>query len=609
MIIQGKITSVYNNSCDIDFSVCLYVVLFGKTNLICCKNINLYESFFFEINNIYPDAIYYLEATTRDYIKFINVIGDIDKICLQNNTDNDCDKKSNLLVNINELTTVASVYCFNKFFDVENKIYGKYKFLNVATMMKENFVDLDGKISNVLTSNPNANETNSYKMFNTLGNLLYGCADNNSIFESLVLLTTKNIKSDTIDIFKFIVNNPINNLFKIYELAILNDYFKPNLERIFLSNWLLTIKINFTGDNNYLFGGPGNFSFDKDDNIWITNNVVQGLTTSCNFNIVLLPNGKPVKFSPIFGGGILGCGFGVDINKDNQIFFGSFGWGGINPESGAISQFIENGLPVSPSSGYTQDTFRIQGVAVDKNNNLWICSYGNDRIVVYLNCDPNNSIFLQLPEGSEPFHVQIDSENFAVASLSKSKFPTARLVKMFIKDNKINIRWSVDIGIKLLGLSIDKNDDIFVCSNLNSTIYKVNKDATNVTAFIKGSYGPWGCCVNNDYLFVANFDPNDDNLFSITQFDKCGNTISPLEGYTLLTGGDQVRLSNGMPLYGDIPIVSFNPLMRQTAIHTDSAGNVWVTNNWKPNFAIDLNINPGGDGMVVFVGLGYPKDN
>ena len=37
----------------------------------------------------------------------------------------------------------------------------------------------------------------------------------------------------------------------------------------------------------------------------------------------------------------------------------------------------------------------------------------------------------------------------------------------------------------------------------------------------------------------------------------------------------------------------------------DRAGNVWTLNNYKPNFDIDL-VNPGGDGILIFVGLAPP---
>jgi hypothetical protein len=48
-------------------------------------------------------------------------------------------------------------------------------------------------------------------------------------------------------------------------------------------------------------------------------------------------------------------------------------------------------------------------------------------------------------------------------------------------------------------------------------------------------------------------------------------------------------------------------MMRQTAVAIDQAGNVWSINNWKPDFAIDtIGGNPGGDGIIIFVGLAPP---
>jgi hypothetical protein len=46
--------------------------------------------------------------------------------------------------------------------------------------------------------------------------------------------------------------------------------------------------------------------------------------------------------------------------------------------------------------------------------------------------------------------------------------------------------------------------------------------------------------------------------------------------------------------------------MRTTAVVIDRAGNIWTANNWKPDFDIDITSNPGGDGMVIFVGLAKP---
>ena len=49
--------------------------------------------------------------------------------------------------------------------------------------------------------------------------------------------------------------------------------------------------------------------------------------------------------------------------------------------------------------------------------------------------------------------------------------------------------------------------------------------------------------------------------------------------------------------------------MRMTSVTIDAAGNVWAVNNWKPRFGTDFEPkhgNPGGDGIVIFVGLAKP---
>jgi hypothetical protein len=48
-------------------------------------------------------------------------------------------------------------------------------------------------------------------------------------------------------------------------------------------------------------------------------------------------------------------------------------------------------------------------------------------------------------------------------------------------------------------------------------------------------------------------------------------------------------------------------MMRQTASAIDRAGNLWTVNNWKPDLDVDITVNPGGDGIVIFVGLAPPR--
>jgi hypothetical protein len=48
-------------------------------------------------------------------------------------------------------------------------------------------------------------------------------------------------------------------------------------------------------------------------------------------------------------------------------------------------------------------------------------------------------------------------------------------------------------------------------------------------------------------------------------------------------------------------------MMRQTGSVIDAAGNVWSINNWKPLFDVDAAGNPGGDGILIFVGVAAPR--
>src|SRR5262245_65578876 len=97
--------------------------------------------------------------------------------------------------------------------------------------------------------------------------------------------------------------------------------------------WTVTVKVNDSGNDNRLIGGPGNLSFDRRGYAWVTNNTFQGTPNSSNFNLVFKPNGQPADGrngtprSPLTGGGVLGGGSGVTIDPHGSVWFGNFGWG------------------------------------------------------------------------------------------------------------------------------------------------------------------------------------------------------------------------------------------------------------------------------------------
>jgi hypothetical protein len=96
------------------------------------------------------------------------------------------------------------------------------------------------------------------------------------------------------------------------------------------------------------------------------------------------------------------------------------------------------------------------------------------------------------------------------------------------------------------------------------------------------------------------------NTAACPQHTNTGDAFSPTTGYTVPSAGSQVLPHDGTPLYGKNAPPSFAPMMRQTSCRVDAAGNMWTVNNWKPNFDVDLLINPGGDGIIIFVGIAKP---
>src|SRR6201999_4182027 len=134
-----------------------------------------------------------------------------------------------------------------------------------------------------------------------------------------------------------------------------------------------TGQVGANGQELCPFGGLGNFAFDTNGYAWITTNVVQGATKSTNCMVVFKPSGAPSEgkdntpISPLFGGGVLGQGFGVSFDPSGHVWSGNFGWGGVNPtdangnNAGSVSEFDRSGRPLSPSNGFTSDVYRVQG--------------------------------------------------------------------------------------------------------------------------------------------------------------------------------------------------------------------------------------------------------
>jgi hypothetical protein len=531
-------------------------------------------------------------------------------------------------VTVNELTTVVFAYSMAQF--LEGGILRGDSFgLRIAAGMNDNLVAVGtGESSPVLLSSPNADQTNSLRSTRALANVLSTCIrtwDCQVLFD-LATPPYGPRPTDTLQALLNIAHYPANNVKKIYNQSKALELYLPSLEKP-PDAWTLAVKVNDSGNDAFPFGGPGNFAFDRRGYVWITNNVVQGTTKSTDHSIVLKPDGTPsdgtdgTPLSPITGGGLLGPGFGICTDEEGLIWIGNFGWGGVNPTpSGSVSKFDLSGKPLSPPEGFQGGTFKVQMVVPDQDNNIWIASSGNMRVVVYPQGDADNPIIFQGPETFLPFGIAIAHDGTAwvvsanpfLSSISRFKLANGLLTKQFERL----------VGHELKGIAIDPYRNVWTSSAYDDTVYVFDDGGKQIGAFSGGGMsGPWGLAVDGeDNVWVGDFGPQrPGNVFTgrLTKLAganpatrppglKMGDPISPATGYTVPSAGSQVLLHNGDPLYGPGADPSYIPMMRTTGVVIDRAGNIWTANNWKPNYDIDITSNPGGDGVVIFVGLAKP---
>ena len=547
---------------------------------------------------------------------------------------------------INELTTVAASYSMAQFYRT-GVISGNSFGLQIAAGMNDNIVTIaTGQSSSVLLSSPNADQTNSLRSTRSLANLLAACVNDPTVKASLFALTTPEggtPPSNTAQALANLARDPGHHVNGIYDLSLLSNLYAPPLVTI-PDAWTVTVKINDSGSDepNFLVSGPGNLAFDSRGYAWVTNNTVQGTPCSGVFNLVFKPNGQPADGrqgtpqSPLIGGGVLGGGFGVTIDPRGSAWFGNFGWGNkddCTPDpipslqgNGSISRFTLSGAPMSQPNGYQGGPLRAQGLGSDADGNIWISSFANDSLYVFKRGNPHQSVGVHPYDGAAPFDVAVANDGSTWVSYTGG-LPLGELPRSVAKYVLVNgtlqeqfLHFLPDAQ-GLRALSLDSHGNAWLAALGSNVIYAFRPDGTEIGQFSGGGMdAPWDTAIDGeDNVWVANFGPLETGSNFTGRLTKLwginpspghnvGDPVSPPTGYTVPSAGSEVLLHNGEPLYGEPPAPPcFIPMMRQTAVVIDQAGNIWSINNWKPDFDIDtVGGNPGGDGIIIFVGLAAP---
>lgn len=560
---------------------------------------------------------------------------------------------------INELTTVAASYSMAQFYR-KGYISGNSFGLRIAAAMNDNIVTTaTGASSPVLLASPNADESHSLRMTRSLSNLLEVCAEH-PFLRFLFLHLTKpaggSLPPNTAVALANLARDPGQQVGLLYLLSRFGRSYSPVLAHK-PDAWTITVKVNDSGDDRFLFGGPANVAFDSLGYAWIANNTVQGTPNSAERIMVLKPNGKPadggpgLPTSPIRGGGILGVGWGITVDPLDQVWTGNFGWGGdaffptlTPPGNGSVSKLSFDGTPLSNPNGFYGGTLRVQGIKSDAQGTIWNSSFGNDKAVVFPGGDPRQAKEYFFYPGAGPFGMAIDSHGDAWVTCSGglSGSTQSSVAKLrFDQNGEIVLLFAQDVGSTLKVIDVDSQGNAWLASQGDNQIYGFKPNGEAIGSFSGGGInGPWGLCIDGeDNIWVANFGPLElDNNFTNGGISKLagvnratrppgksiGDPLSPDTGYTVQSAGSEVLLSDGTPLYGTGPgaETSFAPIMRQTSVQIDQAGNIWSVNNWKPRFTTDIGLfddgtivvapdeaNPGGDGIIIYVGLASPPTN
>ncbi len=554
---------------------------------------------------------------------------------------------------LNELTTVATAYAYARLFQADGSIRANPLALRIAAGMAANLVAVEtGESSPVLLASPNADQTNALRSTRNLANLLAASvADPQTNNPPLFAIHTPPVgpgPQNTLEALVRIARNPSVGVDTIFSLSQKGTPYQPTLQ-FTPDAWTLAVVVNRTGgEPGAPFGGPANAVFDDRGYAWIANNVVQGTPDSTNNIIVLQPDGKPsdgtngTPLSPVSGGGILGVGFGITRNPtDGTIWTGNFGWGNLLPGpdgtgSGSVSQIAPDGTPLSPADGYDGGTNRVQGILVDPGGNVWTANFGGDEIVVFIDGDPDQAVSAKLK--SKPFGLAMgtDSTVWAATVGNEPFFPfqsepgevVSNVTRWRLNDDETALErlFTTNVGKELKGLDVDIDGYAWVASGGDDTVYRLAPDGAVVASYQQGGINaPWSIRIDDaGDVWVANFGlmsflPGE-TVYRNAGVSKLagpgspsqlpvGTPLSPNTGFTLPSAGEKVLLSDNTPLdeTGNQP--AFTPMMRAVSAVPDRAGNLWVANNWKPNFASNIEgENPGGIGMVIFIGLAAPTE-
>ena len=554
---------------------------------------------------------------------------------------------------VNEMTTVASVWTHAQFIDGA-AIKGNALGLRIAAGNVPSFVDLaTGGWGGVIIDPLNGGETPTMANFASLADVLSGCATRLTAkaCDSLFAAATGpkgDTPTDTLTAAQSIARAPWYKPERLFALLgelypipqgrnMRQPPFMPYLNRS-PSAWVLPLKF---GGGGYRAGGGA--SFDSEGNLWTPDNFTvgwQGTDSLWQGNTTKFdPNGKALSPSPtgFTGGGMEGGTFGSAIDAKDNAWFGTYG-------SKAIVVFDKNGKPLTPPDGLTFNgrLGLMQGVIAAPNGDIWAVGLSKSQLLHFPGADLSKGrIVCEGRQDAEPckslvgpFSLAIDQQDRIWVSNGFAAHVTRFPASDPSKAEKFSTGWSPG------GLAIDSLGNVWVTNHLGNGIGAAFDLVDDILVLKTGGNA-------DEALTTQMFHEASSNGGSVTLLRPDGSQFagSPFAGGALLApfavavdGDDNVWVSN--LARADSPVAhlcgartencppgmktgdQISPprgyvgggLQRQTDLAINSAGDVWVMDNWQVTDSCFLDSGKdealstrcGGNGVTVFFGMAKP---
>ena len=483
-------------------------------------------------------------------------------------------------VHVSELTTVASVYALQQFM-AGQRISGPAPGLPIAADTVQSLAETaTGKPSFAIGNSPNGNATEALPTMNTLANVLVSCTRGTAATCARLFSASRapgqGRALDTLQATYNIARRPTHAVARLVRGQ--RRAFRPALGS---PPRALVIALVHTAGG---FNAPGRMAFDSRGRIWSNNNFARSGTQPGHQLTVLSPTGTPVLSSPLRGGGLDGSGFGVAVGPRDRVWVSN--WAG-----NSLSLFSAKGRALSPRSGFTQgDPVRPQGMAVSRDGSLWIANSRAGYVTLYRGGDPGRWEKISGKGIANSFSIALDARGDAWVtneSLTAAPGSVTRITREGTADLEIT-----GGGLSSpMGVAVDRGGNKWVANFGSNSVTRI--DAAGVVSSDspirsgRSLRGPWGIAVDgNDNVWVSGFRGRTLTELCGRLTSRCppgsatGGAISPRGGYT----------SRGM--------------QHTTAVQIDSAGNVWLANNWSTATPITNFL--GGNGLIEFVGMAAP---